>query len=344
MLEPVHIDHRQTLPIAGQGTHALCVAPMMDWTDRHCRMLHRRLAPHALLYTEMVHANAIVRGDRERLLAYSPEEHPLALQLGGSDPGVLAEAAAIGAACGYDEINLNCGCPSERVQEGAFGACLMREPDRVAASVAAMRAAVPASVPVTVKCRIGVDDQDDYAGLEQFVSTVADAGCSLFVVHARKAWLKGLSPKENREVPPLDYERVARLKRDHPQLTIVLNGGVADLEGAAAAMERFDGVMIGRSAYHTPWLLAELEQRSFGTPLPERSSVLRGLRPYVESCLTDRVPLSAIVRHWLGLPHGLAGARTFRRILTEEARAPDAGWEVVERAIAGFDAPLAQAA
>ncbi len=307
-------------------------------------MLHRRLSPNARLYTEMVHANAIVRGDRDRLLGYSPEEHPLALQLGGSDPVALADAAAIAVAYGYDEINLNCGCPSERVQEGAFGACLMREPDRVAAAISAMRAAVPASVPVTVKCRIGVDDQDDYTGLERFVTTVADAGCSLFVVHARKAWLKGLSPKENREVPPLDYARVARLKAEHPHLTIVLNGGVVDLDGAFAAISRFDGVMIGRAAYHTPWLLADIEQRVFGTFLPDRLDVLRGLQPYVESQLAAGTQLATIVRHWLGLPHGLTGARAFRRVLTEDARASGAGWNVVEKAMDALSGPVAQAA
>jgi tRNA-dihydrouridine synthase A len=322
----------------------LSVAPMMEWTDRHCRVLHRRLAPHALLYTEMVHANAVIRGDRERLLGYSAEEHPLALQLGGSEPAVLAEAARIGAGQGYDEINLNCGCPSERVQEGAFGACLMREPERVAACVAAMRAAVPSHVPVTVKCRIGVDEQDDYEGLERFLTTAAAAGCDTFIVHARKAWLKGLSPKENREIPPLDYGRVARLKAEHPALTIVLNGGIGDVPAARVALANFDGAMLGRAAYHTPWLLAQLEHEVYGTALPDRIELVRGLREYVETRLAAGDRLAAIVRHWLGLPHGLAGARTFRRILTEEARGHDAGWAVVEQALAALEPPLAAAA
>lgn len=317
---------------------------MMDWTDRHCRVLHRRLAPHALLYTEMVHANAVVRGDRERLLGYSPEEHPLALQLGGSDPAVLAEAARIGVDHGYDEINLNCGCPSERVQEGAFGACLMREPARVADCVAAMRAALPPQVPVTVKCRIGVDEQDDYEGLERFVTTVAAAGCDTFVVHARKAWLKGLSPKENREIPPLDYDRVVRLKAEHPALTVVLNGGIADVPAVRCALARFDGAMLGRAAYHTPWLLAHVEREVYGTALPDRVGLIRGLRDYVETRLQAGDRLASIVRHWLGLPHGLNGARSFRRILTEEARFSDAGWPVVERALEALAPAFAAAA
>lgn len=322
----------------------LCVAPMMDWTDRHCRVLHRRLAPRALLYTEMVHANAVLRGDRERLLAFSPEEHPVALQLGGSEPALLAQAARIGAESGYDEINLNCGCPSERVQEGAFGACLMREPERVADCVAAMVAAVPAHVPVTVKCRIGVDDQDDYEGLERFVTTVARAGCRIFVVHARKAWLKGLSPRENREIPPLDHGRVFRLRREHPQLTIVLNGGLAGVTAVREVLPQVDGVMLGRAAYHTPWLLAELAQILWGTPLPDRLVLLRGLRDYVQERLAAGDRLAAIVKPWLGMAHGLPGGRTFRRILAEEARQPQAGWAVVEQALAALQPHLAEAA
>lgn len=317
---------------------------MMDWTDRHCRVLHRRLAPHALLYTEMVHANAVVLGDRARLLAYSPEERPLALQLGGSEPTVLSQAARIGVDEGYDEINLNCGCPSERVQNGAFGACLMREPDNVADCVAAMKAALPADVPVTVKCRIGVDDQDDYEDLERFVGTVAAAGCESFIVHARKAWLKGLSPKENREIPPLDYARVVRLKREHPSLRIVLNGGLMDAAVVERALETLDGAMLGRAAYHTPWLLAELEHRLFATPLPDRFDLLRGLRPYVEMRLEAGDRLAGIVRHWAGIAHGLHGARSFRRRLTEGARAAGADWSVVEAALSALDRDLAEAA
>lgn len=317
---------------------------MMDWTDRHCRVLHRRLAPRALLYTEMVHAQAVLRGDRARLLGYSAEEHPLALQLGGSEPALLARAARIGTDEGYDEINLNCGCPSERVQDGAFGACLMREPERVADCVAAMIAAVPAGVPVTVKCRIGVDDQDDYEGLERFVTTVADAGCEVFVVHARKAWLKGLSPKENREIPPLDYERVFRLKREHPALTIVLNGGLADVDAVRAVLPRVDGVMLGRAAYHTPWLLAELNQALRAADLPDRVELVRALRGYVESRLASGDRLAMIVRHWLGLAHGLRGGRVFRRILTEQGRGGGAGWSVVEQALTALWSDLAEAA
>ncbi len=322
----------------------LSVAPMMDWTDRDCRVFHRRLAPNALLYTEMLHANAVVRGDRARLLAYSTEEHPVALQLGGNDPALLAQAARIGAEHGYDEINLNCGCPSDRVQDGAFGACLMREPPRVADAVAAMRAAVPATVPVTVKCRIGVDDQDDYAALESFVATVAQAGCDTFLVHARKAWLNGLSPKENREIPPLDYPRVFRLKREHPQVTVVLNGGLADLDATLAVMGQVDGVMLGRAAYHTPWLLAQLQQAIHGTALPDRVELIRELRGYVQHRLGEGARLVNVVRHWLGIAHGLPGARGFRRHLVEEARAPGAGWPVVEQALQTLLPALADAA
>ncbi len=317
---------------------------MMDWTDRHCRVLHRRLAPHALLYTEMLHANALVRGEAGRLLAHDREEHPLALQLGGSEPALLARAARVGVDHGMDEINLNCGCPSERVQDGAFGACLMREPALVAECVAAMRAVVPAAVPVTVKCRIGVDEQDDYEDLERFVDTVARAGCTVFVVHARKAWLKGLSPRENRELPPLDWPRVFRLKREHPELTVVLNGGLSADADIDAALARLDGVMLGRAAYHTPWRLAQLEQRLFGTPLPDRRGVVAGLRGYVESRLAAGDRLPSIVRHWLGLAHGLPGARPFRRILTEAARRPGAGWPVLEQALASLSPALVEAA
>lgn len=331
-------------PGAAAAARRLSVAPMMDWTDRHCRVLHRRLAPHALLYTEMLHANALVRGDAARLLGHDGEEHPLALQLGGSDPALLAAAARIGVEHGMDEVNLNCGCPSERVQDGAFGACLMREPGLVADCVAAMRDALPAGVPVTVKCRIGVDEQDDYEGLERFVRTVADAGCSVFIVHARKAWLKGLSPRQNREVPPLDWPRVHRLKREHPALTVVLNGGLDADQDIDAALAGVDGVMLGRAAYHTPWRLAQLEHRLFGTPLPDRLAVIAGLRAYVESRLAQGDRLASIVRHWLGLAHGLPGARPFRRILTESARQPGAGWPVVERALAALAPAMDEAA
>jgi tRNA-dihydrouridine synthase A len=259
----------------------LSVAPMMAWTDRHCRYFHRLLAPGALLYTEMVHSGAVLFGDAARHLAFDPAEHPVALQLGGSEPDELARAARAGEAFGYDEVNLNCGCPSERVQRGAFGACLMREPARVADSVAAMRAVV--AVPVTVKCRIGVDDSEEFDFLAGFVAEVAAAGCSTFVVHARKAWLKGLSPKENREVPPLRYEVVHRLKREFPALTVVLNGGLRDPAAAAAQLAHVDGVMVGREAYENPWSLAGFARATLGAqtpPPPPREAVLEAMAAY----------------------------------------------------------------
>jgi len=312
-----------------------CVAPMMDWTDRHCRYFHRLLAPHALLYTEMVTAPAVIHGDRARLLGFDASEHPLALQLGGSEPDALAEAARIGAELGYDEINLNVGCPSDRVQSGRFGACLMREPALVRDCVAAMRAAVAHTrAAVTVKCRIGVDEQDEYAGLAQFVDDVHASGCDVFIVHARKAWLKGLSPKENREVPPLNYERVYRLKHEHPQLTVVINGGIATLAEVREHLRHVDGAMLGRTAYHEPYRLAEIEHALHGTPLPERDEVLRRLRPYVEAHLARGDRLQHIARHILGLYQGRPGARAFRRVLSEQAHRADAGWDIVEQAIA----------
>lgn len=311
------------------------VAPMMDWTDRHCRFFHRLLAPHALLYTEMVTAQAVIHGDRERLLGFDPAEQPVTLQLGGSEPDELAQAARIGAELGYGEINLNVGCPSDRVQSGRFGACLMREPALVADCVAAMRnALVSTQATVTVKCRIGVDDQDEYEGLADFVDRVHAAGCTTFVVHARKAWLKGLSPKENREVPPLNYERVYRLKSEHPQLTVVINGGISSLAEVDEHLRHVDGVMLGRTAYHEPYRLAELEHALFGTPLPDRDEVLARLRPYVEAHLARGDRLQHISRHILGLYQGLPGARAFRRVLSEEAHRANAGWDVIERALA----------
>ena len=310
----------------------LSVAPMMDWTDRHCRFFHRLLSPHALLYTEMVTAPAVLHGDRARLLGFDAAEHPVALQLGGSEPAELAAAARIGADLGYEEINLNVGCPSDRVQSGRFGACLMREPALVADCVAAMRAAV--SIPVTVKCRLGVDDQDEYADLQRFIEIVHAAGCDTFIVHARKAWLAGLSPKENREVPPLNYERVYRLKRDFPALTIVVNGGVSSVADVEAHLRHVDGVMLGRTAYHEPYRLAEIEHAVFGEPLPDRDDVLARLRPYVEAHLARGDRLQHITRHILGLYQGLPGARAFRRTLSEEAHRADAGYDIIERAIA----------
>jgi tRNA-dihydrouridine synthase A len=313
--------------------HKFAVAPMMDWTDRHCRVFHRRLSRHALVYTEMVTADAIIYGPRDRLLGFSPEEHPIALQLGGSDPVKLAKAAVIGADYGYDEINLNVGCPSDRVQEGRFGACLMAEPALVAECIAAMRAAV--SIPVTVKCRIGIDDQDSEADFERFVMTAAATGCTTFIVHARKAWLKGLSPKENREVPPLDYARVFRLKAAHPGLTIVLNGGIGSLDEGVEHLPHVDGLMLGRAAYQTPYILAEVDQRLFGseTPPPTRRAVLEGMIPYIEAHLAKGGRLNNICRHLLGIYHGQPGARAFRRHISEYGPGAKAGIEVLREAI-----------
>ncbi|RYY94506.1 MAG: tRNA dihydrouridine(20/20a) synthase DusA [Alphaproteobacteria bacterium] len=295
------------------------VAPMMDWTDRNCRAFHRHLTRHALLYTEMVTADAVIHGQRDRLLGFDPVEQPVALQLGGSEPEKLAEAARIGAAYGYIEINLNVGCPSERVQSGAFGACLMREPDLVADCLSAMREAV--SVPVTVKHRLGVDDDDPRDRLFSFVETQAKAGTTTFIVHARKAWLKGLSPKENREIPPLNYEIVAELKRAHPELEIILNGGIADLDTAVRELPRVDGVMLGRAAYHEPYVLLGVDSRIFGDDAPQRSAdqAARDFRPWILQRLEKGAVLHSITRHMLGLFSGRPGARQWRRVLSEKA-------------------------
>ncbi|MEZ5998803.1 MAG: tRNA dihydrouridine(20/20a) synthase DusA [Hyphomonas sp.] len=308
------------------------VAPMMDWTDRHCRAFHRCLTKRALLWTEMVTADAVVHGDRQRLLAYNDVEHPVVLQLGGSDPGKLAEAARIAEGFGYDEVNLNCGCPSERVQSGAFGACLMAEPDLVADCIAAMRAAV--SIPVTVKCRIAIDDLPARETLFTFIDKVSGAGCSVFTVHARKAWLKGLSPKENREVPPLDYGLVAALKAARPDLTIILNGGIQTLEACTEHLETFDGVMLGRAAYQTPGLLGDVDTILFGEG--ERISpfvAIEAYRPYLAARLSEGVPLHAMTRHMLGLFAGQPGARQWRRILSERAPRAGAGLDVLDAAL-----------
>jgi tRNA-dihydrouridine synthase A len=306
-----------------------CVAPMMDWTDRHCRFFHRLLSRRARLYTEMVTAQAVLRGDRQRLLAFSPGEHPVALQLAGCEPGALADAARMGEDFGYDEINLNVGCPSDRVQEGRFGACLMAEPELVARCVAAMQRRL--SVPVTVKCRIGIDEQDSERDLDRFISIVADAGCSSFIVHARKAWLKGLSPKQNRELPPLDYARVWGLKAAHAKLEIIINGGIATLAAAQAHLAKVDGVAIGRSAYQNPYLLANVDRQLFGAPEPppSRRAVLEALVPYVEAHLSQGGRLNNVVRHILGLYHGQPHARAFRRHLSHHAPHAGAGIEVL---------------
>lgn len=305
------------------------VAPMMDWTDRHDRFFLRLMTRHALLYTEMVTANAVLFGDRGRLLAFSAEEHPVALQLGGADPGAMAEAAAIGADWGYDEINMNVGCPSSRVQTGRFGACLMAEPGTVAACVAAMRAAT--SLPVTVKCRIGVDDRDGEDDLHRFVDTVAAAGCGTFIIHARKAWLRGLSPKQNREVPPLRHGVVHRVKARFPSLTVVLNGGLAGIDDALPHLDSVDGVMLGRAAYQDPYLLAAVDARVFGDDraVPDRWQVAEAMAGYADRMGLAGVRLPAITRHMLGLFNGLPGARQWRRTLAEQAVRAGAGPDLI---------------
>ncbi len=316
----------------------LSVAPMMDWTDRHCRVFHRLLTPNARLYTEMVHAQAVLHGNRERLLGFDPAEHPLALQLGGSDPQHLAAAAVIGAQWGYDEINLNIGCPSDRVQAGRFGACLMREPalvaDGVAAMIAALRA-VGSQVPVTVKCRLGIDSDDDYGLFLAFIDRVANAGCEVFVVHARNAWLKGLSPKENREVPPLKYDWVHRLKRERPDLAVLINGGIATVEQAVAQLPQVDGVVLGRAAYHEPYVLHELDCVLFGGVPRSREELLLAMHPYVEARLAEGLAIKHIARHVLGLFHGRPGGRAFRQVLSQGMHRADADWTLIER---GMDA------
>jgi tRNA-dihydrouridine synthase A len=316
----------------------LSIAPMMDWTDRHCRAFHRALTARALLYTEMVTAPAVIHGDHERLLGFDAVEHPVALQLGGSDADQLAEAARVGESFGYDEINLNVGCPSDRVQSGRFGACLMREPSLVADCMAAIKGAV--SVPATVKCRIGVDDQDPGLSLFETVDASAAVGVEVFIVHARKAWLQGLSPKENRDVPPLDYALVRRLKRERPHLNISLNGGVASLDEAEAHLDdsdgvRLDGVMLGRAAYHEPAILGQADRRLFGAATPDVDAfeAVDRYRPYMAARLQEGVHLPAMTRHMLGLMHGRPGARAFRRILTVESIRPGAGLDVVDRAV-----------
>lgn len=317
------------------------VAPMMDWTDRHCRSFHRVLSKRALLWTEMVTADAVIHGDRARLIGFSPDQHPVVLQLGGNEPEKMAEAARVAEAFGYDEVNINCGCPSDRVQSGAFGACLMREPETVAACVAAMRAAV--SIPVTVKCRIAIDEDPERETLFRFVDAVADAGCEVFTVHARKAWLKGLSPKENREIPPLNYDLVRTLKAERPELKIVLNGGIKTLEDCAEHLDAFDGVMLGRAAYQTPALLGRVDQVLFGSSGSVISpfDAVRAYRPYVEARLEEGVRLSSITRHMLGLFNGMPGARQWRRTLSEKAPKPGAGIAVLDEALEAVDVTAA---
>jgi tRNA-dihydrouridine synthase A len=307
---------------------------MMEWTDRHCRYFLRQISRHCRLYSEMVTSAALLRGDPERFLVFHPAEHPLALQLGGSDPVELAQAARLGEAYGYDEINLNLGCPSDRVRSGRFGACLMAEPARVAECVAAMTASV--AVPVTVKTRIGIDDQDNYEGLAAFVERLAGAGCRTFIVHARKAILKGLSPKENRSVPPLRYDVVYRLKNEFPGLTIVLNGGIRQLDEAAVHLGHVDGVMLGREAYHNPCVLSRVDARFFADPreVPDRALIVERMLSYIERELSAGAELKHITRHMLGLFQGVPGARAWRRHLSEHAHRSGAGTEVILDALA----------
>jgi len=315
---------------------------MMDWTDRHCRFLHRRLSAHALLYTEMVTADAVIHGVRSRLLEFDARERPVALQLGGSDTAKLAEAAKIGEGFGYSEINLNVGCPSDRVQSGRFGACLMREPELVADCVAAMRHAV--SIPVTVKCRIGVDDQDPESALREVIGLCARAGVKTFAVHARKAWLEGLSPKENRDVPPLDYELVYHVKREHNKLTIIINGGIATLDEAAGHLNHVDGVMLGRAAYHSPAMLTEVDARFFdGVPVTLDAAVNAYIE-YASEQLAKRVPLHVLTKPMLGLFNGKPGARLFRRHLSEHATRKGADISVLQDAMAHLRSSYADAA
>ena len=310
------------------------VAPMMDWTDRHCRVFHRLMSRRARLYTEMLTTGAIIHGDRGRLLGFDPSEHPVALQLGGSEPADLATAAKIGEDFGYDEINLNVGCPSDRVKDGRFGACLMAEPALVAEGVAAMKRAV--RIPVTVKCRIGIDDQDPELALDALARGVVAAGADALVVHARKAWLNGLSPKENRDIPPLDYDRVYRLKAALPNVPIIINGGIGSIAEAARHLDHVDGVMLGRAAYQEPWRLLEVDPQLFGEAAPHATmkDVFEAMFPYIEGQLAQGTKLHAMTRHFVGAFHGVPGARAFRRHLAENGVRPGAGVDVLRDAIA----------
>lgn len=311
----------------------VCLAPMMDYTDRFNRYFLRVISRHLWLYTEMVTTHAILRGDRAHLLRFDPSEHPVALQLGGSDPRQLRDCAVIGEDWGYDEINLNVGCPSERVSSGRFGACLMLEPDLVAECIDAMQKAV--AIPVTVKCRIGVDDQDAYEDLHRFVAAVGQTGCGVFIVHARKAWLQGLSPKENREIPPLRYDDVYRLKAAFPHSTIIINGGITNHNDIDRHLERVDGVMLGRVTYQNPYLLAEVDRRYYGadTPVLTRREIVDAMVPFIQRELAEGTPLARITRHLLGLFQGVPGARQWRRVLSENAHKSSANHELVLRAL-----------
>src|SRR3954447_4809616 len=313
--------------------HRFCIAPMMDWTDRHCRVFHRHLTRRSLLYTEMLTTGAIIHGDRERLLGFDAIEHPVALQLGGSVPRGLALAARIGEDFGYDEINLNVGCPSDRVKDGRFGACLMAEPELVAACVDAMKRAV--AVPVTVKCRIGIDDQDPELALDNLAHAVVDSGCDALIVHARKAWLSGLSPKENRDIPPLDYDRVYRLKRAMPDVPVIINGGILSIDEARAHLAHVDGVMLGRAAYQEPWRLLSVDNDIFGDTALHATmqDALEAMERYIEQQLARGTRLHAVTRHFVGAFHAVPGARAFRRHLAEQGVKPGAGSSVLRDAV-----------
>ncbi|MFT6791958.1 MAG: tRNA-dihydrouridine synthase A [Cellvibrionaceae bacterium] len=323
---------RQAVVHKLKNRHRFCVAPMMDWSDRHCRYLWRLISQRALLYTEMISTNALLHGDRERLLGYHPQEHPLALQLGGNDPQDLAKCARLAEEWGYDEVNLNCGCPSNRVQNGMIGACLMSKPHLVRDCLSAMGEVV--SIPITIKQRIGIDDMDSYVALENFVGIVSESGCETFIVHARKAFLNGLSPKANREVPPLVYESVYRLKKAFPQLTIVINGGIHNLEACEQQLKYVDGVMVGRQAYNDPYLLAEVDQKFYGqsTPVKSRKQIFKEYMSYCDEQLHRGIHLNHMSRHVLHLFQGKTGARAFRRIISENAYKRTADIGVLEYA------------
>ena len=317
----------------------ISVAPMMDWTDRHCRHFHRLIAPHVWLYTEMVTTGAILMGDRDRFLRYDPSEHPVALQLGGCDPDALAECSKIGADYGYDEINLNCGCPSDRVQNGGFGACLMETPDLVANCFKKMQEAI--DIPVTIKCRIAIDEYEEYPFLERFIQSISDAGCHTFIVHARKAWLEGLSPKDNREIPPLRYDVISEIKQAFPDLKFYVNGGIQTIENAKEKLFLFDGIMIGREAYQNPWFLAEIEREFFGHEPPAPEEIVRMMIPYIERQQRDYgTPVKSITRHMLGLFQGQRGAKKWRQYLSTEMQAEDTPPSKIKEALACLQAEL----
>lgn len=310
-----------------------CVAPMLDWSDRQCRVFWRQLTTEAVLYTEMITTGALIHGDAERHLNFSDIEHPVALQLGGSDPDALVHSVRLAEKWGYDEVNLNCGCPSDRVQNGFFGACLMSRPALVADCVKSMKDAT--SLPITVKHRIGIDEQEGYGPLQEFVAAIAEAGTDAIIVHARKAWLQGLSPKENREVPPLNYGLVHQLKQDFPDLEVIINGGIQNIEDAASQLSYLDGIMMGRSAYQTPFILADVDSQFYGkeSQLRTRGDVIRGLFPYIETELAQGTRLNHMTRHILGVFNGQPGGRLFRRYISEHAHRPNAGIEVLEHAL-----------